>query len=117
MIVPVEQQRAVIFSEASADEPNLWFRIMYVLTTTVFIVYNTLYPFLNLRNIRRYRKFIVNYSSDAYNASLAWLAVIQALILITVPVPLAGLLFRIPTIFVQLFLHGVGNAAVFLSTT
>ena len=50
MIVPVEQQRAVIFSEASAGEPNLWFRIMYVLTTTVFIVYNTLYPFLNLRN-------------------------------------------------------------------
>ena len=42
MIVPVEQQRAVIFSEVSADEPNLWFRIMYVLTTTVFIVYNTL---------------------------------------------------------------------------
>ena len=114
MIVPVEQQREVIFSEASAGEPNLWFRIMYVLTTTVFIVYNTLYPFLNLRNIRRYRKFIVNYSSDAYNASLAWLAVIQVLILITVPVPLAGLLFHIPTISFSYFAW-VGTLPYFIN--
>lgn len=114
MIVPVEQQRAVIFSEASAGESNLWFRIMYVLTTAVFIVYNTLYPFLNLRNIRCYRKFIVNYSSNAYNASLAWLAVIQVLILITVPVPLAGLLFRIPTISFSYFAW-VGTLPYFIN--
>lgn len=97
IIVPVEQQRAVIFSEVNSGESNLWFKIMYILTTIVFIVYNTLYPILNLRNIHRYRQFIVNYSSDAYNASLGWLAVIQILILITVPVPLAGLLFGVPT--------------------
>lgn len=103
MIVPVEQQRAVIFSEVNGGESNLWFKIMYVLTTSVFIVYNTLYPFLNLRNIRRYRRFIVNYSSDAYNASLGWLAVIQVLILITVPVPLAGLLFGVPTVTFSYF--------------
>lgn len=114
MIVPVEQQRAVIFSEVNAGESNLWFRVMYVLTTAVFIVYNTLYPFLNLRNIRRYRKFIVNYSSDAYNASLAWLAVIQVLILITVPIPLAGLLFRVPTISFSYFAW-VGTLPYFIN--
>lgn len=62
------------------------------MTVLLFIVYNTLYPILNLRNIRRYRRFIVNYSSDAYNTSLGWLAAIQVFILITVPIPLAGLL-------------------------
>lgn len=62
------------------------------MTVLLFIVYNTLYPILNLRNIRRYRQFIVNYSSDVYNTSLGWLAVIQAFILVTVPIPLAGLL-------------------------
>lgn len=92
MTVPVEQQRAVIFLEDSFDGPHTWFRVMYGLTTLIFIVYNTFYPILNLRNIRRYRRFIVNYSSDAYTTSLGWLAVIQVLILVTVPLPLAGLL-------------------------
>lgn len=98
MIVPVEQQRAVIFLENNDGDTNTWFKIMYALTTTVFVVYNTLYPLLNLRNIHRYRRFILDYSSDAYNASLGWLAGIQVLILITVPVPLAGLLFGVSTI-------------------
>lgn len=92
MTVPVEQQRDVIFLEGTSGSPNTWFKAMYALTTLIFIVYNTLYPILNLRNIRRYRRFIVNYSSDAYSTSLGWLAVIQILILITVPIPLAGLL-------------------------
>ncbi|MBC5614546.1 helix-turn-helix transcriptional regulator [Bacteroides hominis] len=92
LTVPVEQQRDVIFLEGTSGSPNTWFKAMYALTTLIFIVYNTLYPILNLRNIRRYRRFIVNYSSDAYSASLGWLAVIQVFILITVPLPLAGLL-------------------------
>lgn len=96
--VPVEQQRAVIFLEKNSGDSNTWFRVIYALTTAVFIVYNTLYPLLNLRNIYRYKRFVVNYSSDAYNASLGWLAVIQVFILITVPVPLAGLLFGVPVI-------------------
>ena len=56
----------------------------------------------------------MNYSSDAYNASLAWLAVIQVLILITVPVPLAGLLFRIPTISFSYFAW-VGTLPYFIN--
>ncbi|MFR1292097.1 MAG: hypothetical protein ACLSB7_07780 [Parabacteroides distasonis] len=36
---------------------------------SVFI-YNTLYPALNLRNIYRYRRFIVDYSSEAQRISL-----------------------------------------------
>lgn len=97
LIVPVERQRVVIFSEVNGDDSDTWSWIMYVLTTTIFIVYNTLYPFLNLRNIHRYRRFVVNYSSDVYNASLGWLAVIQVFVLITVPLPREGLLFGLPT--------------------
>lgn len=66
--------------------------ILPMLTTVVFIAYNTLYPLLNLRKIQRYRRFIVNYSADAYNASLSWLAFLQIFILVAVPIPLAGLL-------------------------
>lgn len=94
--VPLEQQKAVIFLKESSGDTDTWFRILYTFTTLIFIAYNTLYPLLNLRNIRRYRRFIVNYSSDAYTESLGWLAVIQVLILITVPLPLAGLLAGVP---------------------
>lgn len=103
LIVPVEQQRAVIFLEKNSSDPHTWFKMMYALTTIIFIAYNTLYPLLNLRNIHRYRRFVVNYSSDVYNASLGWLAVIQVFILITVPVPLAGLLFGISTVAFSYF--------------
>lgn len=72
--------------------------ILPMLTTVIFIVYNTLYPLLNLRKIQRYRRFIVNYSADAYSASLGWLAFIQIFILIAVPIPLAGLLLGPPSI-------------------
>lgn len=64
----------------------------------IFTVYNTLYPLLNLRNIRRYRQFVVNYSSDAYHTSLGWLATVQILILITVPLPFAALLTGVPSV-------------------
>lgn len=74
-----------------------------ILTTVIFIVYNTLYPLLNLRKIQRYRRFIVNYSADAYNASLGWLAFIQVFILVSVPIPLAGLLLGTSSIAFNYF--------------
>ena len=93
--VPVELQASLIYDGKSGADPHTWFRFTYILTTLVFIVYNTLYPLLNLRNIRHYRRFIVNYSSDAYHTSLGWLGTVQILILLTVPLPFAGLLIGI----------------------
>lgn len=95
--VPVEVQTTLIYSGESSGS-GFWFRMMYILTTVIFIVYNTLYPLLNLRNIRRYRQFVVNYSSDAYHTSLGWLATVQILILITVPLPFAALLTGVPSV-------------------
>lgn len=74
-----------------------WFGIVYLLTSVVFIIYNTLYPLLSLRNIRRYRRFVVDYSSEAQRTSLDWLFGIQLLILLCIPVPLAGILLGIDT--------------------
>lgn len=68
----------------------------YTGKSRVFI-YNTLYPALNLRNIYRYRRFIVDYSSEAQRISLDWLAAVQVFILACVPVPLAGLLLDMET--------------------
>lgn len=93
--IPVELHTSLIYDSKSGGDPHIWFRLMYILTTLIFIVYNTIYPLLNLRNIRRYRQFIVNYSSDAYQTSLGWLATMQILILFTVPLPFAGLLIGI----------------------
>lgn len=96
--VPVEVQTTLIYSGESGGDSGLWFRMMYILTMVIFIVYNTLYPLLNLRHIRRYRQFVVNYSSDAYHTSLGWLATVQVLILITVPLPFAALLMGVPSV-------------------
>lgn len=92
--VPIEQQIAVIYGY---DETNtgMGFKVMYIFTAVVFVVYNTLYPILNLLHIHRYRRFIANYSADAYRTSLGWLSVIQVLILISVPIPLAALLLGV----------------------
>lgn len=60
----------------------------------LFVVYNSVYPLLNLFRIKRYREFVVDYSSDASHTSLGWLYVIQILILITIPLPLAMILFH-----------------------
>lgn len=89
--VPVERQVAVIYGHNEADADS-GFKIMYIFTVVVFIVYNTLYPILNLRYIHHYRRFIADYYADAYRTSLGWLFVIQVLILISVPFPLAALL-------------------------
>ncbi len=98
--VPVSLQAAVVYGD---DASGTWFRVMYAVTTLVFVVYNTVYPALSLRNIRRYKRCVVNYSSDARRSSLGWLALMQALILVCVPVPLAGLLFRVPVFATNYF--------------
>nr|WP_284710978.1 AraC family transcriptional regulator [Bacteroides ovatus] len=96
LLVPTEKQIKVVYGGASLTA-DTWFGIVYILTSIVFIVYNALYPLLSLRNIRRYRRFVVDYSSEAQRTSLDWLFGIQVLILVCVPVPLAGVLLGIDT--------------------
>lgn len=96
LLVPAEKQITVVYGGASLAA-DTWFGIVYILTSIVFIVYNTLYPLLSLRNIRRYRRFVVDYSSEAQRTSLDWLFGIQLLILLCIPVPLAGVLLGINT--------------------
>ncbi|MDR0700775.1 MAG: AraC family transcriptional regulator [Tannerella sp.] len=94
LIVPVERQEAIIYGDGYSGG-NGWFTALYSLTGVVFVVYNSLYPALGLLRIRRYSRSIEDYSADAQCTSLNWLRVMQALTLITIPVPLAGLLFDI----------------------
>lgn len=96
LFVPAEKQMAVVYGGASLTS-DMWFGIVYILTSIVFIVYNTLYPLFNLRNIRRYRRFVVDYSSETQRTSLDWLFGIQLLIFVCIPVPLAGILLDIDT--------------------
>lgn len=96
LLVPTEKQIKVVYGGASLTA-DTWFGIVYILTSIVFIVYNALYPLLSLRNIRRYRRFVVDYSSEAQRTSLDWLFSMQLLILVCVPVPFAGLLLGIDT--------------------
>ena len=96
LFVPAEKQIAVVYEGASLTS-DAWFGIVYILTSIIFIVYNTLYPLLSLRNIRRYRRFVVDYSSEAQRTSLDWLFGIQLLIFVCIPVPLAGILLGIDT--------------------
>lgn len=112
--VSAEEQTNLIFSGKSLGEAPLLFRLTYVITPVIFVVYNTLYPLLNLRNIHRYRRFVVNFSSDTYRTSLGWLATIQVLILITVPLPFAGLLTGISAAFFGYF-AGLGAIPYFVN--
>ena len=96
LFVPSEKQVNVVYGGEGAAF-DVWFGVVYASTSVVFIVYNTLYPLLSLRNIRRYRRFVVDYSSEAQRTSLDWLFSMQLLILICVPVPFAGLLLGIDT--------------------
>lgn len=94
LFVPAWKQMIAV---SGREIPDLWFGVVYILTSVIFIIYNTLYPLLSLRNIRRYRRFVVDYSSEAQRTSLDWLFGIQLLILVCVPVPLAGVLLNINT--------------------
>lgn len=96
LLVPADKQMTVVYGGAGPTS-DAWFGVVYVFTSVVFIVYNTFYPLLSLRNIRRYRRFVVDYSSEAQRTSLDWLFSMQLLILICVPVPFAGLLLGIDT--------------------
>lgn len=96
LFVPSEKQMNVVYGGEGAAS-DVWFGVVYASTSVVFIVYNTLYPLLSLRNIRRYRRFVVDYSSEAQRTSLDWLFGIQLLILLCIPVPLAGILLGIDT--------------------
>lgn len=96
LFVPAEKQMNVVYSGEGAAS-DVWFGVVYASTSVIFIVYNTLYPLLSLRNIRCYRHFVVDYSSEAQRTSLDWLFSMQLLILICVPVPFAGLLLGIDT--------------------
>ncbi|MDR3093717.1 MAG: AraC family transcriptional regulator [Bacteroidales bacterium] len=93
LIVPFEQQEVVIYGGSSED--NCWFSTLYSLTRFVFVVYNSLYPVLGILRIRRYKRSIADYSADTQRTSLNWLAIMLALTLLTIPVPLAGLLLNI----------------------
>ena len=97
LLVTAEKQMGVVYGEAEQMSDG-WFHVVFMLTTVIFVVYNTVYPLLSLRNIYRYRRFVVDYSSDVQHTSLDWLFVMQVLILICVPVPLAGLLLNIEII-------------------
>jgi len=96
LLVPTEKQMNVVYGGEGATS-DVWLGVVYASTSVVFIVYNTLYPLLSLRNIRRYRRFVVDYSSEAQRTSLDWLFSMQLLILVCVPVPFAGLLLGIDT--------------------
>lgn len=96
LFVPADKLETVVYGREDLTS-DVWFGTVYVFTSVVFIVYNTFYPLLSLRNIRRYRRFVVDYSSEAQRTSLDWLFSMQLLILVCVPVPFAGLLLGIDT--------------------
>ena len=94
--IPTEQKVEVIYGAADIDSQG-WFASLYGLTSIVFIVYNTLYPLLGLLRVRSFRRQAEDYFSDPERTSLNWLSVMLVLTLVTVPVPLAGLLMGINT--------------------
>lgn len=104
--IPVEQRIRIIFEGNTV--PVSWCYVMlHMATCVLFIVYNTLYPVLGLIRMRNYRRRIVNYSADIQRTSVKWLFIMQVLTLITVPVPLAGLLQGINT-FTSLWFTWLG---------
>ena len=94
LYVPYEQQNAVIYGtgERQGGDSGL-FAVFYPSTQIIFIIYNTLYPLLGFLRIQRYRHIIKNYSADTQRTSLNWLSVLLTLVLVTIPVPLAGMLW------------------------
>jgi AraC-like DNA-binding protein len=93
LFIPFEQRQTILYHTGAGME-NLWHSVLNHLSGVVFIVFNTFYPILGLQRIRRYRREIVNYSADTQRTSLNWLYIMQILTLITIPVPLAGILLN-----------------------
>jgi AraC-like DNA-binding protein len=92
LTVPVDRKMEVVYGGGEGDSR---FAALYLLTNIVFVIYNILYPILGILRICRYRRNIVNYSADAQRTSLNWLLLMQALTLVTIPIPIAGLLLNI----------------------
>ena len=93
MVIPYEKRIDILYNTGDGFE-NRWYAVLNSLSGMVFVCYNILYPVLGLARIRRYRHVIVNYSADTQRTSLNWLYIMQILTLITIPVPLAGLLLN-----------------------
>jgi len=92
LVVPFEEQENAYYGVNSGYP---WFGALYMATGIIFIAYHTYYPILGLIRMYRYKHRIVDYSADKQRSSLDWLIVMQALSLICVPVPLAGMLLNI----------------------
>lgn len=93
LTTPFSEQHTAIYNEIRTDKINT-FRIIYSITSFAFIIYNTLYPLLGLFQIDYYRGEVVDYSADTQRSSMNWLYAMLILTIITVPVPLSGLLTR-----------------------
>jgi AraC-like DNA-binding protein len=93
-VIPYEKRLAILY-DTGGDFENLLYFVLNKISGVVFVCYNILYPILGLARIRRYRLVIVNYSADTQRTSLNWLFIMQLLTLITIPVPLAGMLLNI----------------------
>ena len=94
LYIPLPQRQGIIYGEVPGRAHD-WFSLLYLLTSVLFVLYNAVYPALGLWRIRQYRKHVANYSADVRRSSLGWMSLMMALILVTVPVPLAGLLIKV----------------------
>ena len=92
LIVPFEEQENAYYG---IDSGYPWFSALYMATGIIFVCYNIFYPTLGLIRMYRYKHRVVDYSADKQRTSLDWLILMQALSLICVPVPLAGILLNI----------------------
>jgi AraC-like DNA-binding protein len=92
-LIPSETRLEILYN-ADGNFDNPLYSVLNKISGIVFIVYNILYPVLGLARIRRYRRAIVNYSADTQRTSLNWLTILQILTLLTIPVPLAGMLLN-----------------------
>jgi AraC-like DNA-binding protein len=92
LTVPVDRKIEVVYGGGEGDSR---FAALYLLTNTVFVAYNILYPVFGILRICRYRRNIVDYSADAQRTSLNWILLMQALTLVTIPIPIAGLLLNV----------------------
>jgi AraC-like DNA-binding protein len=94
LVIPFEKRLYILYQTGDGME-NWRYGVLTHLSGVAFIFFNAFYPVLGLHRIRRYRREIVNYSADMQRTSLNWLFILQILTLITIPVPLAGMLLNL----------------------